>query len=133
MERRRGPPSQTWKTFLKNHMAETAAIDFFVVPTVTFQLLYGFVVLRHERREVVHFAVTTNPSATWTARQLTEAFPWDEAPRYLLRDRDLWRRVHEGSQGHARRAQRPHCSSSSSLTRFGGLPTGRIAWFATDS
>ena len=69
-------------------MAETAAVDFFVVPTVTFHLLYGFVVLRHERREVVHFAVTTNPSATWTARQLTEAFPWDEAPRYLLRDRD---------------------------------------------
>jgi len=88
MKRRAGPPSQTWKTFLKNHMAQTAAIDFFVVPTVTFRLLYGFVVLRHERREIVHFAVTANPTAAWTARQVTEAFPWDEAPRYLLRDRD---------------------------------------------
>jgi hypothetical protein len=88
MKRRRGPPSQGWKTFLKNHMPETAAIDFFVVPTVTFRLLYGFIVLRHERREIVHCAVTANPSAEWTARQLTEAFPWDEAPRYLLRDRE---------------------------------------------
>ena len=69
-------------------MPETAAIDFFVVPTVTFRLLYGFIVLRHERREIVHCAVTANPSAEWTARQLTEAFPWDEAPRYLLRDRE---------------------------------------------
>ena len=68
MKRRAGPPSQTWKTFLKNHMAQTAAIDFFVVPTVTFRLLYGFVVLRHERREIVHFAVTANPTAAWTAR-----------------------------------------------------------------
>ena len=88
MIRRAGPPSQTWKTFLKNHMAETAANDFFVVPTVTFQLLYGFVVLRHDRRDIVHFAVTANPTAAWTARQITEAFPWDEVPRYLLRDRD---------------------------------------------
>jgi transposase InsO family protein len=88
MKRRAGPPSQTWKTFLKNHMAETAAIDFFVVPTVTFRLLYGLVVLRHERREIVHIAITANPTAAWTARQLTEAFPWDESPRYLLRDRD---------------------------------------------
>ena len=61
---------------------------FFVVPTVTFRLLYGFVVLRHEHREIVHFAVTANPSAEWTARQLTEALPWDQAPKYLLRDRD---------------------------------------------
>ncbi len=88
MKRRSGPPSQTWRTFLNRHAGEIAAIDFFVVPTVTFRLLYGFVVLRHERREVVHFAVTANPTAAWTARQLTEAFPWDEAPRYLLRDRD---------------------------------------------
>ena len=88
MKPTRKPPSQTWKTFLQNHAEEIAAIDFFVVPTATFQLLYGFLVLRHERREVVHFAVTGNPSAAWAARQLTEAFPWDEAPRYLLRDRD---------------------------------------------
>jgi transposase InsO family protein len=88
MKPRRGPPSQGWKTFLKNHMPETAAIDFFVVPTVTFRLLYGFVVLRHERRDIVHVAVTANPTAAWTSRQLTEAFPWDNVPRYLLRDRD---------------------------------------------
>ena len=81
MRHRAGPPTQTWKTFLKNHMADTAAIDFFVVPTVTFRLLYGFVVLRHERREIVHFAVTDHPTAAWTAQQVTEAFPWDEAPR----------------------------------------------------
>ena len=67
MKRRRGPPSQTWKTFLRNHMEHTAAIDFFVVTTVTFRLLYGFVVLRHERREIVHFGVTANPSSEWTA------------------------------------------------------------------
>ena len=88
MRRRTRPPSQTWKTFLKNHAGDIVAIDFFVVPTVTFRLLYGFVVLRHERREIVHFDVTENPTAAWTARQLTEAVPWDEAPRYLLRDRD---------------------------------------------
>ncbi len=88
MKRPSGPPSQTWKTFLKNHVSDIAAIDFFVVPTVTFRLLYGFLVLRHERREIVHFAVTANPTAAWTAQQITEAFPWDEAPRYILRDRD---------------------------------------------
>ena len=88
MKRRTGPQSQTWKTFLKNHASDIAAIDFFVVPTVKFRLLYGFIVLRHEHREIVHFGVTANPTVAWTARQLTEAFPWDEAPRYLLRDRD---------------------------------------------
>jgi transposase InsO family protein len=88
MKRRGGPSCQGWKTFLKNHMADTAAIDFFVVPTVLFRLLYGFIVLRHERREIIHCAVTSNPSAEWTARQLTEAFPWDEALKCLLRDRD---------------------------------------------
>ncbi len=88
MVRRRKPPSQTWRTFLRNHATEIAAIDFFTVPTATFRVLYCFVVLRHERRQVVHFAVTENPSAAWTARQITEAFPWDEAPRYVLRDRD---------------------------------------------
>jgi len=88
MRRRTRPPSQTWKTFLKNHASDIAAVDFFVVPTVTFRLLYGFLVLRHERREIVHLAVTANPTAAWTARQVIEAFPWDEASRYLLRDRD---------------------------------------------
>jgi transposase InsO family protein len=82
------PPSQTWRTFLDNHVSDLAAIDFFTVPTATFRVLYVFVVLRHDRRKVVHFNITAHPAALWTAQQLTEAFPFDEAPRYLLRDRD---------------------------------------------
>ena len=88
MVRASKPPSQTWRTFLDNHVSDLAAIDFFTVPTVTFRVLYCFVVLRHERRKVVHFNVTTNPSAQWTAQQIIEAFPFDEAPRYMIRDRD---------------------------------------------
>ena len=88
MVRPRKPPSQTWRTFLKNHAGEIAAIDFFTVPTVTFRILYCFIVLRHGRRQLVHFNVTPHPSALWTAQQITEAFPYDEAPNYLLRDRD---------------------------------------------
>jgi transposase InsO family protein len=88
MTKHRRPPSQGWRTFLTNHASEIAAIDFFVVPTVTFRLLFGFVILRHQRREVVHFNVTEHPSAAWTAQQVIEAFPFDEAPKYLLRDRD---------------------------------------------
>ena len=84
----RKPPSQTWKTFLKNHVGCLAAMDFCVVPTITFGLLYLFIVLRHDRRRVVHFAVTAHPTQQWVAQQLREAFPFDEAPRYLLRDRD---------------------------------------------
>jgi transposase InsO family protein len=82
------PPSQNWRTFLDNHVRDIVAIDFFTVPTLTFGILYGFLVLRHDRREVIHFNVTTHPTAQWTAQQIVEAFPWDEAPRYLLRDRD---------------------------------------------
>jgi len=67
---------------------DIAAVDFFTVPTVTFRILYCFLVLRHERRRVVHFSVTANPTAAWTAQQVVEAFPYDEAPRYLIRDRD---------------------------------------------
>jgi putative transposase len=88
MVRRRRPPSQTWQTFLDNHVADLVGIDFFTVPTATFRVLYCFIVLRHDRRRVVHFNVTTNPTARWTAQQLIEAFPFDEAPRYLIRDRD---------------------------------------------
>ncbi len=87
MIRHRKPPSQTWRTFLDNHVADLASIDFFTVPTVTFRILYVFLVLKHERRQVVHFNVTEHPTAHWTAQQLVEAFPWDEARRYLLRDR----------------------------------------------
>jgi len=86
--RQRRPPSQTWRTFLKNHAKDLVSADFFVVPTITFQLLFVFVILDHDRRRPIHFALTSNPTAEWTARQLLEAFPWDNAPRYLLRDRD---------------------------------------------
>ena len=88
MVRHRKPPSQTWRTFLKNHMTSMVSADFFVVPTITFRLLFVFVILSHDRRRPIHFAVTTNPTSEWTAYQLVEAFPWDSAPRYLLRDRD---------------------------------------------
>ena len=82
------PPSQMWRTFLDNHVGQIGAIDFFTVPTVTFRVLYVFVVLRHERRRIAHFNVTANPTARRTARQLVDAFPFDTAPRFLLRDRD---------------------------------------------
>src|SRR4029077_12517954 len=88
MVKRRGPPSQGWRTFLRNHAADMAAMDLFVVPTIGFDLLYAFVTVRLGRRDVVWIHVTTNPTAEWVARQITEAFPWDEAPRYLIRDRD---------------------------------------------
>ncbi len=79
----RSRASQSWRTFLENHVKDIARVDFFTVPTATFRVLYCFVVLRHERRRVVHFNVTANPTATWTAQQVIEAFPYDEAPRYL--------------------------------------------------
>jgi transposase InsO family protein len=82
------PRSQGWKTFLRNHAAGIAAIDLFVVRTISFKLLYGLVILRNARRQLVRVAVTSNPTAEWIAGQVTEAFPWDEAPRHLIRDRD---------------------------------------------
>ena len=88
MIRQPKPPSQTWRTFLENHAGQIAAMDFFTVPTVTFRVLYVFMVLRHDRRRIVHFNVTTNPTARWTAQQIVEAFPYDQVPRFLLRDRD---------------------------------------------
>jgi transposase InsO family protein len=86
--RSRRPPSQNWKTFLRNHAAGIASIDLFVVPTAFFKLLYGLVILGHERRRLIAFGVTAHPTAEWIARQVTEAFPWDTAPQYLIRDRD---------------------------------------------
>jgi len=83
MVRYRQPSSQTWRTFLDNHVPDLVGIDFFTVSTATFRILYCFVVLCHDRRRVVHFNVTTNPTARWTAQQVVEAFPFDEAPRYL--------------------------------------------------
>src|SRR3979490_700968 len=88
MVKRRGPPSQGWRTFLRNHAPDIAAMDLFVVPTIGFKLLYGFVIVRIDRRDFVWIHVTTNPTAEWIARQITEAFPWDGAPGYMIRDRD---------------------------------------------
>jgi transposase InsO family protein len=86
--------SQTWKTFLHNHAAGIGAMDFLIVPTVGFKLLFVLVILRHERRRLISLRVTPHPTAEWIAHQITDAFPWDEAPDYLIRDRD-------GSYGHA--------------------------------
>ncbi len=88
MVRPRKPPSPTWRAFLDNHVKDLVATDFFVVPTVSFKVLFVFIVLTHARRRVVHFNVTEHPTAQWTAQQLSEAFPWDTPPRFLIRDRD---------------------------------------------
>ena len=88
MMRQRQPPSQTWRTFLRNHIGQIVAADFFVVPTATYRLLFVLVLLAHDRRRIRHVAVTAHPTAEWTAQQLREAFPWEEAPRYLIHDRD---------------------------------------------
>jgi hypothetical protein len=85
---RQGRPSQTWKTFLRNHGKEIASIDLFVVPTIAFRRLFVCLVLGHQRRQLLGFAVTEHPTADWLARQITEAFPWDTAPKYLIRDND---------------------------------------------
>lgn len=88
MVKHRGPPSQTWRTFLRNHAEAIAAIDLCVVPTVTFECLFAFLVVGHGRRQLIWFAVTRHPTAEWLAQQIVEAFPWDTAPRYLIRDND---------------------------------------------
>jgi len=82
------PSSQTWKTFLRNHAAGIGAMDFLVVPTIGFRLLYASVILRHDRRQIVSIGVTSHPTAQWIVRQIADAFPWDGSPRYLIRDRD---------------------------------------------
>jgi hypothetical protein len=88
MVKRCGPPSQGWRTFLRNHAPDIAAMDLFVIPTIGFDLLYAFIIVRLARRDLVWINVTPHPTADWIARQITEAFPWNEAPRYLIRDRD---------------------------------------------
>lgn len=88
MVRPRKPSSPTWRAFLKNHAGHIAPVDFFTVPTITFRILYCFIVLRHDRRHLVHVNVTANPTARWTAGQLRQAFPYDQAPQHLIRDRD---------------------------------------------
>ncbi len=94
MARRGRGPSQTWNTFLRNHRAGIAGTDFLIVPTIGFRLLFVLVILRHQRRRLISLSVTANPTAEWIARQITDAFPWNEAPDYLIRDRDA-------SYGHA--------------------------------
>jgi len=86
--RGKGSPSKSWKTFLENHVKSLVSVDFFTVPTLRFQILYVFLVMAHDRRRIVHFAVTQHPTAEWAAHQLGEAFPWETAPRFVLRDRD---------------------------------------------
>jgi putative transposase len=88
VRRPRRPPSQTWRTFLTNHLAALVSVDFFTVPTLTGRVLFVFVVLLHPRRRIVHVNITDHPTATWTAQQIIDAFPDDTAPRWLLRDRD---------------------------------------------
>jgi hypothetical protein len=88
MIRRRGPPSQTWRTFLRNHADAIAAIDLCVVPTLTFECLFAFLVLGHGRRQLLWFGVTRHPTAEWLAQQIVETFPWGTAPTYLVRDND---------------------------------------------
>src|SRR6201997_2538462 len=88
MIRRRGPPSQTWRTFLRNHAEAIAAVDLCVVPTLTFECLFAFLVVGHGRRQLLWFAVTPRPTAEWLAQQIVEAFPWSTATTYLVRDND---------------------------------------------
>jgi transposase InsO family protein len=88
MVRSRKPSSPTWRAFLENHVKDLVSVDFFVVPTVTFRLLFVFLVLAHARRRIVHFNITEHPTAQWTAQQISEAFPWEAAPRFLVQDRD---------------------------------------------
>src|SRR5260370_21297515 len=88
MVTKQGRPSQTWKSFLHNHADGIASIDLFVIPTIAFEQLYAFLVLGHGRRQLLWFAVTRHPTAEWLARQIPEAFPWDRAPAYIVRDYD---------------------------------------------
>jgi len=88
MLKRRGPPSQGWRTFLHNHVPDIAAMDLFVVPTVGFELLYTIVIVRLVRRDLFWINVTANPTAEWIAHKITQTLPWDETPRYLIRDQD---------------------------------------------
>src|SRR5438309_10536022 len=105
LRRRRGrPPSQTWRTFLANHAASLVSMDFFTVPTLTGRVLFVFVLLAHQRRRIVHLAITDHPTAAWPAQQIIEAFTDETAPRWLMRDRDaiyssVFRRRVAGSMG----------------------------------
>ncbi len=112
MVKRRGPPNQGWRTFLRNHAPDIAAMDLFFVPTIGFDLLYSFVIIRLDRRDLVWINVTTNPTAEWIEHQLTEAFPWNGAPLYLIRDRD---RIYGTIVTHRLRAGHPRQAYCTSL------------------
>jgi len=103
MVRHPKPPSQTWRTFLKNHATQLASMDFFTVPTALFRILFVFIVIQHARRRLVHFNVTAHPTAEWTARQILEAFPFDLAAKYLAEGSrsHLWACVSRASRRHA--------------------------------
>ena len=109
MPKRRRPPSQGWRTFLHNHADGIASMDLFVVPTISFRLLYGLLILQHGRRQILCLGVTAHPTAEWIARQLTETFGWEAAPRYIVRDRDavygdiFTRRLHAINGARSRR------------------------------
>jgi len=107
MGKRRGPPNQAWRTFLRNHAPDIAAMDLLVIPTIRFELLYAFIIVRLHRRELVWINVTRHPTAEWVARQITEAFPWNEAPSHLIRDRDgvFWRARQATVTGHGHQGQ----------------------------
>jgi putative transposase len=122
------PPSQTWKTFLENHVGQLVSIDFFTVPTVRFRVLYCFLVLLHDRRRAVHFNVTEHPIAAWTAQQIIETFPEDTVPRFLLRDRDSIYYHHcrphqslEGNSPRPREIEAPKKGMVVSISQVGGL------------
>src|SRR5467141_2694650 len=133
MVKRRGPPSQGWRTFLRNHAPDIASMDLFVVPTIGFNLLYAFVIIRLDRRDLVWINVTTNPTAEWIAHQITEAFPWDEAPRYLIRDRD---RIYGTIVTRRQRAMgirdKPTASASPWQNGFAERLIGSIRWEYVD-
>jgi len=88
MVKPRRPSSQSWRTFLNNHAKDIVSVDFFTVPTAAFRVVYVLLVLDNARRKILHFNVTERPNAAWTGQQIVEAFPWDNAPKYLIRDRD---------------------------------------------
>jgi hypothetical protein len=125
MARRRGPPSQGWKTFLHNHADGIAAMDMFVVPTISFRLLYGLLILGHGRRRILWFGVTAHPTADWIANQITAACGWEQAPRYLIRDRDraygeiFIRRIR--SMGIRDRPTSPRCPCSKAFSSLDSL------------
>jgi putative transposase len=138
MHRTSPRPSPTWRAFLTAHARELVAIDFFVVPTITFRLLFVFVVLRHHRRELLHLNVTDHPTAVWTAQQIIEAFPDDSAPRFLLRDRDaiygeeFARRIKRG-WGSTRSASPRARPGRTLLSSGSSAPFAASAWIISSS